>query len=629
MAKFRLVLIVFTFWLFVLFNLARPDLLLGLPNFPLDLSSLVFAMSAAMALLVLLLPDLARMRLELMYGMALGLYLLLRLVVVGVNDLQPTRAVYLIVMESAALFVTIVLVRLLSLAVTNFERAVENIVLKPSNIQILPMVEGEDRINGELFRARRFDRPVAFIMIELSALDTTKGIPVSRMTLEAVFRKHYLQTRVSQIVEAALFKTDILTWHNENLFVCLPETSYDESLKTAKDLSRTIFQRLQTRLPMGVAVFPDNGLIYSDLADVAMRNTGLITEDDAMISGGSKRGTGGLPKIDVDSMGNPESDISIGIPIKVESTAIKTPTTNPMSNKPLPSTAALLPTKQPGAATAPSPTATAEMPMPSGGAVAIPQPNAWRRLLDSYRNLYELIPMPQVRTRKPADDPNDPDFWVNSLPYQSASSRAIYRVVKRTFDLSVIVGSALFWLPVFLLLAVIIKLSDRGPIFFAQERTGRGGKRFKMYKFRTMVPDAEAKLKELAAQGLAKLDAKGRLAEPLKLKKDPRVTPIGRILRKTSLDEIPQILNVLKGDMSLVGPRPTSWDLGSYTLLHTERLSVQPGITGLWQVYGRGNTDFNNWVLWDTLYIEKMSLTLDLKILIRTVTQVMKRRGAR
>ncbi len=620
-AKFRLVLIVFTFWLFVLFNLARPDLLLGLANFPLDLSSLVFAMSAGAALLVLLMPDLARMRLELMYGAILGVYLVLRLVVVGVDDLQPSRAVYLIVMESASLFVTVVIARLLSLAVTNFERAVENIVLKPSNIQILPMTEGEERINSELFRARRFDRPVSFIMIELSALDTTKGVPANRITLEAVFRKHYLQTRVGQIVEAALYKTDILTWNNDNLFVCLPETTYDEALKTAKDLSRTIYQRLQTRLPMGVVVFPDNGLIYSDLVEAAMRNTGLITEDEALTGvsgGGSKRATGSLPKLDVDGV----LDGNTATPVGVEAVPVNVPPKN------LPSTASLVPKGTPSSAGV----ATTEMPLPvagNAGAAALPQPNAWRRLVESYRNLYELVPMPVVRPRKPSDDPNDPDFWVNTLPYQSADARAIYRVVKRAFDLSVIIGLAPFWFPVFLVVAAIIKLSDRGPIFFVQERTGRGGKRFKMYKFRSMVPDAPAKLRELAAQGLAKLDAKGNLAEPLKLKHDPRVTPIGRILRKTSLDELPQILNVLKGDMSLVGPRPTSWDLGSYTLMQTERLGVQPGITGLWQVYGRGNTDFNNWVLWDTLYIEKMSLTLDLKILIRTVTQVLKRRGAR
>jgi len=162
-----------------------------------------------------------------------------------------------------------------------------------------------------------------------------------------------------------------------------------------------------------------------------------------------------------------------------------------------------------------------------------------------------------------------------------------------------------------------------------QQRTGLGGRRFNMYKFRTMVPDAEAKLKELAAQGLAKLGPDGRLAEPLKLDRDPRVTRIGRILRKTSLDELPQIINVLRGDMSLVGPRPTSWGLDSYTLLHTERLTIRPGITGLWQIGARGSTDFDDWLRWDMLYIDKISFALDFQILLRTIGQVLKRQGAR
>jgi lipopolysaccharide/colanic/teichoic acid biosynthesis glycosyltransferase len=267
--------------------------------------------------------------------------------------------------------------------------------------------------------------------------------------------------------------------------------------------------------------------------------------------------------------------------------------------------------------------AAAALPMPANG-------NPIRKLMDAYRNLYDVLPVPEVgKKRIGSERPKDPDFWVTLLPYQSASARAFYRVFKRVFDLSVTLGTAPLWLPLMLLVALLVYLDSGRPIFFTQERTGRGGKRFKMYKFRTMVPNAEALLKELAAKGLAKLDAKGKLAEPLKLERDPRVTRIGRFLRKTSLDELPQLLNVIKGDMSLVGPRPTSWDLGSYTLLQTERLSVRPGITGLWQVYGRGDTDFSSWVQWDVLYIEKMSLTLDVKILIRTVAQVLRRRGAR
>ncbi|NDJ87039.1 MAG: sugar transferase [Chloroflexi bacterium] len=194
--------------------------------------------------------------------------------------------------------------------------------------------------------------------------------------------------------------------------------------------------------------------------------------------------------------------------------------------------------------------------------------------------------------------------------------------------MGIVLASLVVTLPLIVLISLATLIDSGRPIFFVQVRTGKGGKRFKMYKFRTMVPNAEELLKELAAQGLAKLDKDGKLAEPLKLKRDPRVTRLGRILRKTSLDELPQIFNVLSGSMSLVGPRPTSWDVGSYTLLQTERLSIRPGITGLWQVCSRGNTDFDNWLKWDLKYIEKMSFLLDIKIIIRTLAKVLKRSGA-
>jgi lipopolysaccharide/colanic/teichoic acid biosynthesis glycosyltransferase len=223
---------------------------------------------------------------------------------------------------------------------------------------------------------------------------------------------------------------------------------------------------------------------------------------------------------------------------------------------------------------------------------------------------------------------SDPDFWVNRYPYQSGSARMIYSKLKRLMDLVLIVLSLPVVLPVGGLLALLLVLDSGRPIFFVQMRTGLGGRRFKMYKFRSMVPNAEQMLKDLAAQGFARLNGDGKLAEPLKMEHDPRVTRLGRILRKTSLDELPQVFNVLRGDMSLVGPRPTSWNVDSYTLLQTERLSVRPGITGLWQVCSRGTTDFNTWLEWDVRYIEKMSFGLDMQILIRTVSKVLSRSGA-
>jgi lipopolysaccharide/colanic/teichoic acid biosynthesis glycosyltransferase len=141
-----------------------------------------------------------------------------------------------------------------------------------------------------------------------------------------------------------------------------------------------------------------------------------------------------------------------------------------------------------------------------------------------------------------------------------------------------------------------------------------------MYKFRTMVPDAEAlKARYMHLNELQWPD--------FKITNDPRVTPIGRFLRKTSLDELPQMLNVLKGDMSLVGPRPTSFSPDTYRLWHTERLDVQPGVTGLWQIVGRGETEFDDRLRLDIIYIEKRCLTLDAMILVKTVSSVLLRKG--
>jgi len=166
-----------------------------------------------------------------------------------------------------------------------------------------------------------------------------------------------------------------------------------------------------------------------------------------------------------------------------------------------------------------------------------------------------------------------------------------------------------------------IRLDSPGSILIAQERTGRDGRRFRMYKFRTMVRNAE----ELKA-GLAHLNV---LPPPdFKIPKDPRITRVGMILRQTSLDELPQLFNVLRGDMSLVGPRPTSFEPTTYSLWHTRRLEVTPGITGLWQLKGRNLTTFDERLRLDIEYIEHRSFWLDLKILLQTVPAVFRRSGA-
>jgi lipopolysaccharide/colanic/teichoic acid biosynthesis glycosyltransferase len=199
--------------------------------------------------------------------------------------------------------------------------------------------------------------------------------------------------------------------------------------------------------------------------------------------------------------------------------------------------------------------------------------------------------------------------------------RRLSERIKRLFDLVAVTVSAPIWLTPLSLVALAIKLSNPlAPILFVQTRTGRGGRRFPMYKFRTMVPNAEA-LKE-------KLRDQNDLQWPdFKMTKDPRITRIGQILRKTSLDELPQLFNVLRGDMSLVGPRPTSFEPSTYESWQTARLDVQPGLTGLWQIEGRAATTFDERTRIELKYIEHRSLALDLWILVATIPAVIRMRG--
>jgi len=216
--------------------------------------------------------------------------------------------------------------------------------------------------------------------------------------------------------------------------------------------------------------------------------------------------------------------------------------------------------------------------------------------------------------------------WIKNFnPKKRLFVGSSYHAVKRAMDLSLVILAMPVWLPLACLIAIAIKvLSPGGDILFVQLRTGKGGRRFRMYKFRSMVPNAEE-----IKSSLAEVNAKGELTGPLKLENDPRITSIGRILRKTSLDELPQLINVLRGEMSLVGPRPTSWSSEAYKLWHTERLDVLPGVTGLWQVFGRGEEDFDEWLRWDIRYLERRSIWLDIVIILKTITSVFKQKGAR
>lgn len=212
--------------------------------------------------------------------------------------------------------------------------------------------------------------------------------------------------------------------------------------------------------------------------------------------------------------------------------------------------------------------------------------------------------------------------WVDGVAEHPAASRRVLRDhVKRGFDLVVTVGLLPVLLPLMALIALAIRFDSPGAVIYRQERTGRHGRRFPMLKFRTMVHNAD-ELRE----SLAHLNV---LPPPdFKIPNDPRITRVGRFLRATSLDELPQFFNVLRGEMSLVGPRPTSFRVEQYQAWHGKRLEARPGLTGLWQIHGRNVTSFDERLRLDIAYIEQQSLWMDLRLLFATIPVVLRRTGA-
>lgn len=197
---------------------------------------------------------------------------------------------------------------------------------------------------------------------------------------------------------------------------------------------------------------------------------------------------------------------------------------------------------------------------------------------------------------------------------QEINNRKIYLFSKRCIDMAGALFGLILFSFLFLAVAMLIKIEDpKGPVFFKQKRIGKNGEEFYMYKFRSMVTDAEKKLQDLLKYN----EVSGAM---FKMKDDPRVTKIGKFIRKTSIDELPQLWNVLKGDMSLVGPRPPlPREVEEYTAYDMQRLLVTPGCTGLWQVSGRSNIGFEEMVELDLDYIQKRSVGFDIKIILKTV----------
>lgn len=204
------------------------------------------------------------------------------------------------------------------------------------------------------------------------------------------------------------------------------------------------------------------------------------------------------------------------------------------------------------------------------------------------------------------------------IAHAASDERVVERFAKRLLDIAVSVVALVLLVPLVLLIGLVIWLDSRGPVFFNSIRVGQNGRQFVMYKFRTMVVDAEEQLSKLQHRNLG-----GNLL--IKIPNDPRITHVGRLLRESSLDELPQLLNVLKGEMSLVGPRPQyPREVAHYTEQQTRRLVVPPGMTGLWQVSARDSASFEDWVRYDLEYIDNWSLWLDIKVLVLTAVAVLR-----
>jgi len=209
----------------------------------------------------------------------------------------------------------------------------------------------------------------------------------------------------------------------------------------------------------------------------------------------------------------------------------------------------------------------------------------------------------------------------HNSPFLILHSTFLISVLNPVFDSVLAAIGLLFLLPMFIVVAILIRVDSRGPIFFAQTRIGKGGRPFKFYKFRSMTvgSDKDSDREKTVVEFMnTKTKVKPAGKASTKIVNESRVTPIGRFLRKTSLDELPQLFNVLKGDMSLVGPRPTSFDVQTYDLWHTERLEAMPGLTGLWQVSGKNRTTFERMIELDVRYAENLSLRQDLWIILKT-----------
>lgn len=203
-------------------------------------------------------------------------------------------------------------------------------------------------------------------------------------------------------------------------------------------------------------------------------------------------------------------------------------------------------------------------------------------------------------------------------------NKKLYFIIKRLFDILLSLVAIVILLPVFIIISIIIKLDSKGPIFFKHKRIGKNGKMIGVYKFRTMVINAEELIKKFTPEQKAEYE------KNFKLDNDPRITKVGKFLRKSSLDELPQLFNILIGNMSIVGPRPVvDAEIEKYGTQKDKFLSVTPGLTGYWQASGRSDVSYEERIQMELYYVDNCSLWLDFKIILKTFVAVIKKEGAK
>ena len=561
MVRLRMLILLFAMWVVVLFNIERYDIL------NINISSALYVAAGISLLPILLLPASRQVRIEFFVAPAIIIYLGMRYF-----GILSTRQIGLpaVVTEIVILLFTLWLGRKVSVNLSNVEMVVDEVVFDAKNTPVRSAVEGEDAIKKELFRARRYERPISLVYLDLPTIHQLQNGHPRQYQYQLSLEHRYISSRILRIVTSLVYQVDVITTYSDNLVICLPETNRQEAVRFARQIAQMVAASLNVNLLIGIATFPENGLIYADLVEAAKEDLTQYTGTDL--------------------------------------TASKEQLPSPQDTPPVRNNNRLhdFPVR-----------AYQQMKFIAREAVSL------------FLNDIMIIPNGMLSMKAACADRshNDPDYWVNRIRHQYATSRWIYSRIKRLMDIAVVLLALPSLLIIFAVVSVAIWLEDRGPIFYSQYRIGLGGRKFRMYKFRSMVKNADQMLKEMGVHVNERNETVNEFNE--KLEHDPRITRVGRIIRKTSLDELPQLWNVLMGHMSLVGPRPTSFGVDKYQLHHTQRLSVKPGMTGLWQILDRGNTDFDNRLIWDIKYIDRMSLEMDLQILLRTIGIIVRGRGAR